>query len=88
MIRRFPPLIGQNLHTGERPDWVRGVIEMRECSEYVGCPCCGETMRLARLASHAELPLMETFECKPCGLAVTADAVSGTHALIEKYYFS
>ena len=55
---------------------------MREYSEYVGCPCCGETMRLARSASHAELPSMETFECKPCGLAVTADAVSGTHALL------
>jgi predicted RNA-binding Zn-ribbon protein involved in translation (DUF1610 family) len=64
-----------------------GIIEMREYSEYVACPCCGEIMRLARTASHAELPSMETFECKPCGLAVTAEAVSGSHALIEKRYF-
>jgi hypothetical protein len=61
---------------------------MREYGEYVGCPCCGETMRLAWSASDAELSSTETFECKPCGLAVTAGAVSGTHALIEKNYFS
>jgi len=56
---------------------------MREFTEYVACPCCGESMQLARTAFHAELPL-ETFECKPCGVAVTAEAVSGTHVLIEK----
>jgi len=43
-------------------------------------------MQLARTAFHAELPL-ETFECKPCGLAVTAEAVTGTSVLIEKSYF-
>jgi len=64
-----------------------GIIEMRQYSEYVACPCCGETMQLARrTASHAELPSTETFECKPCGLAVTAEALSGSHALIEKHY--
>jgi hypothetical protein len=63
-----------------------GIIEMREYSEYVVCPCCGETMRLARTVTHANLPAMETFECKPCGLAVDAEAVSGSHALIEKRY--
>jgi predicted RNA-binding Zn-ribbon protein involved in translation (DUF1610 family) len=64
----------------------RGIIEMREYSEYVACPCCGETMQLARTASHAELPALETFQCKPCGLAVTAEAVIGNHAVIEKRY--
>jgi len=59
---------------------------MRENSDYVACPCCGERMQLARTAFHAELPL-ETFECKPCGLAVTAEAVSGTQVLIEKRHF-
>jgi hypothetical protein len=58
---------------------------MREY-EYVVCPCCGETMQLAQTAFHAELPL-ETFECKPCGVAVTAEAVTGTSVLIEKSYF-
>jgi hypothetical protein len=65
-----------------------GIIDMRGYCEYVVCPCCGETMRLARTAFHAELPSLETFECKPCGLAVTAAAVNGSHALIEKRYFS
>jgi len=61
---------------------------MREYSEYVACPCCGETMRLSRTLIHANLPRMETFECKPCGLAVAAEAVRGTHALIEKHHFT
>jgi hypothetical protein len=65
---------------------VRGIIEMREYSDFVACPCCGETMRLARTLSHASLPPMETFECKPCGLAVASEAVTGSHALIEKRY--
>jgi hypothetical protein len=43
-------------------------------------------MQLARRAFHAELPL-ETFECKPCGVVVTAEPVSGTHVLIEKSHF-
>jgi len=54
----------------------------------VACPCCGATMQLARRMLHAELPLAQTFECKPCGLAVATEAVTGTHAPIEKRYFS
>jgi hypothetical protein len=64
-----------------------GGYRMRENSEYVACPCCGEPMGLARTVSHAELPPLEMFECKPYGLAVSAEAVSGSHALIEKNYF-
>jgi rubredoxin len=60
---------------------------MREYNEDVACPCCGGTMRLAPTVSHAELSALEQFECKPCGLVVTAEAVSGSHALIEKRYF-
>ena len=69
---QYPPLGGRGY----------GDSKMREY-QYVACPCCGETMQLARTAFHAELPL-ETFECKPCGVTVTAEAVSGTHVLIEK----
>ena len=61
---------------------------MRVYSECVACPCCGETMRLGRTVVHANLPPMETFECRPCGLAVAADAVSGSHALIEKQHLN
>src|SRR5271166_2770267 len=40
------------------------------------CPCCGETMHFVRTMAHAELPPMQTLECKPCGLVVTAGASS------------
>jgi uncharacterized Zn finger protein len=61
---------------------------MREYSEYVACPCCGETMHFVRTMAHAELPPMQTLECKRCGLVVTAEAVSTSmHALIEKGYY-
>lgn len=61
---------------------------MREYSEYVACPCCGETMQHSWTAIHANSPRMETFECKPCGFAVPAEAVTGTHALVEKRHFT
>ena len=61
---------------------------MREYSEYVACPCCGEAMQFTRTLGHADYP-MQTLECKPCGLVVTAEAVSASaHALIEKRYYS
>ncbi len=61
---------------------------MRENGEYVACPCCGGTMQVARTVAHVQLAAMETFECKPCGLVVAAEAVSGSHALIEKRHYS
>ena len=62
---------------------------MREYSEYVACPSWGEAMQFARTVAHADLPPMQTLECKPCGLVVTAEAVSTSmHAIIEKGYYS
>jgi uncharacterized Zn finger protein len=62
---------------------------MREYSEYAACPCCGETMQFARTVGHVELPPMQTLECKPCGLVVTAEAVSTSmHALIHVRFMS
>jgi transposase len=61
---------------------------MREYSEYVACPCCGETMHLAPTVSHVNLPPLETFVCRPCGLTATAKALSGSHALIEKQHLN
>jgi uncharacterized Zn finger protein len=67
----------------------RGNNRMREYSEYVACPCCGEAMQFMRRVTHADLPPMQTLECKPCGLVVTAEAVSSSmHALIERQYYS
>jgi hypothetical protein len=58
-------------------------------SEYVACPCCGERMKFVETMAHADLPPMQTLECKPWGLVVTAEAVSSSmHALIERRHYS
>jgi hypothetical protein len=45
-------------------------------------------MQFVETMAHADLPPMQTLECKPCGLVVTAEAVSSSrHALIEKGYY-
>jgi hypothetical protein len=61
---------------------------MYEYNEEVACPCCGEPMRFARTVSvsNANLSEMQTFECKPCGVAVTA-ARGSMRPLIENRYF-
>ena len=63
---------------------------MFEYNECVACPCCGEPMRFARTVSvsNANLSEMQTFECKPCGLVVTAEAARGSmRRLIENRHF-
>ncbi len=62
---------------------------MREHSEHVACPCCGERMQFARTGSHANLSKMQTLECKSCGLVVKAEAASGSmRPLIERRHYS
>jgi hypothetical protein len=39
------------------------------------CPSCGAPMRFSRTPPIGGLPEMQTFECKPCHLAVTAEQV-------------
>ena len=53
---------------------------MYEYKECVACPCCGKPMGFARTVSvsNASLSEMQTFECKPCGLVVTAEAARGS----------
>ena len=56
-------------------------------SEYVACPCCGERMQFARTGSHPNLGEMQIFDCKPCGLMLTAEALRGSmQPLIEKRF--
>jgi len=58
---------------------------MREYSEYVACPCCGETMQFVQTGPHANLGEMQTLECKSGGLVATTEAVGGSmRPLIEK----
>jgi hypothetical protein len=83
------PQRGSSVPTGPAAFVYRGIIELREYSEYAACPYCGEAMQFARTVAHADLPPMQTLECKPCGLVVTAEAVSTSmHAIIEKGYYS
>jgi rubredoxin len=61
---------------------------MRENSEYVTCPCCGERMQFVRTGSRANRSEMQTFECKPCGLVVATEALRGsTQPLLERRYY-
>ena len=40
------------------------------------CPSCGAPMRFLRtVPSAADLREMQTFECRPCRLAITAEEV-------------
>jgi hypothetical protein len=40
------------------------------------CPSCGAAMNFSRtVPSIAGLPEMQTFECRPCQLAITAEQV-------------
>jgi hypothetical protein len=40
------------------------------------CPTCGNAMQFARAGSpNAGLSALQTFECRPCGLSITAEAV-------------
>jgi hypothetical protein len=40
------------------------------------CPSCGAPMHLSRIVPPiGDLPEMQTFECRPCQLAITAEQV-------------
>jgi hypothetical protein len=46
--------------------------------------CCGEPMRFARTVPKVgELPEMQTFECRLCRLAVTAEQVLGIMEMVS-----
>jgi transposase-like protein len=40
------------------------------------CPSCGAAMNFSRIVPSVDgLPEMQTFECRPCQLAITAEQV-------------
>jgi len=49
----------------------------RICTDWLaGCPSCGEPLRFARTVLQiGDLSELQTFECKPCGLSITTQAV-------------
>jgi hypothetical protein len=47
-----------------------------ETDRLTACPSCGAPMRFLRtVATIGCLPELQTFECRPCRLAVTAEQV-------------
>jgi hypothetical protein len=47
-----------------------------ETDRLAACPSCGAPMRFLRtVPAIGGLPEMQTFECRPCRLAVTAEQV-------------
>ncbi len=51
-------------------------IDTISTDQLVTCPSCGALMRLLRIVpSFSGLPEMQTFECVPCQLAVTAEQI-------------
>jgi hypothetical protein len=48
------------------------------------CVSCGSTMRFARnIRPRCDLRELETFECRDCGLSVTAESVAAVFAMAE-----
>jgi len=49
----------------------------RICTDWpAGCPSCGEPLRFVRTTLQIGDPSeLQTFECKPCGLSITTQAV-------------
>jgi hypothetical protein len=44
--------------------------------QFAICPSCGAAMHFSRIVpSIGGLPEMQTFECRPCQLAITAEQV-------------
>ena len=66
---------------------VRGLvmpIDTISTDRLVTCPSCGELMRFARTVPKVgDLPEMQTFECRLCRLAVTAEQVRGIMEMVS-----
>jgi hypothetical protein len=51
-------------------------LDHAETDYLTACPSCGAPMRFLRTVPPLDgLPELQTFACKPCGLAVTAEQV-------------
>jgi hypothetical protein len=57
-------------------EWDEAHLDHAETDYLTACPSCGAPMRFLRTVPPLDgLPELQTFECKPCGLAVTAEQV-------------
>jgi len=56
--------------------WDEANVDHAETDCLTACPGCGAPMRFLRTVPPLNgLPELQTFQCKPCGLAVTAEQV-------------
>ncbi len=59
-------------------------IDTISIDRLVICPSCGEPMRYTRTVPKVgDLPEMQTFECRLCRLAVTAEQVRGIMEMVS-----
>jgi hypothetical protein len=59
-------------------------IDTISTNRLVTCPSCGEPMRFTRTVPKVgNLPEMQTFECRLCRLAVTAEQVRGIMEMVS-----
>jgi hypothetical protein len=59
-------------------------IDTISTDQLVTCPSCGEPMRFARTVPKVgDLPEMQTFECRLCRLAVTAEQVRSIMEMVS-----
>ena len=51
-------------------------VDTVSTDEIAACPGCGNAMHFARAWSPiGQLSALQTFECRPCGLSITAEEV-------------
>jgi hypothetical protein len=64
----------EKLPSAERGEIVRVA---RICADWLGgCPSCGNPLRFVRTVLQVgDLSELQTFECRPCGLSLTTQAV-------------
>jgi transposase-like protein len=56
--------------------WDEANVDHAATDCLTACPSCGAPMRFLRTVPRLRgLPELQTFECRPCGLAVTAEQV-------------
>ncbi len=60
-------------------------VDTISTDQFLACPCCGKPMRFARPVPKIDsLPEMQTFECRLCRLAVTAEQVLGITEMVSR----
>jgi hypothetical protein len=76
--RRMSGRLNRTLRISVGMCWggTRTEMDHVDTDRLAACPSCGAPMRFSRtVPAISGLPEMQTFECRPCRLAVTAEQV-------------